>query len=543
MRTWPVVAGLFLAALLAPTPGGYAAVESTTTADRWLIVDCLLPGQVRKLGGQATFLTARRPVKASASECEIRGGEYVAYDRANLSTALGVWLAQANAGDLQAQTYVGEIYEKGLGVTPNFEEAARWYRTAAEKGHARAQSNLGFLFEKGLGVKKDLAEAQRWYRKAAGLPDDAPIERPSGSTPAPVVSPAPASSAGPSIQIIDPPVVQTRGIPTALVRSGLTVLPLIGKVTAPGGVISLTVNDHKETPDRNGLFRTEIAVLGKDTPVKVVAVDAAGARIQTDFTLVPDLDGTRGLATPKSLSLAAPKRGYALLIGNNDYRKLPKLETAVEDVKAIADVLANTYGYQVTVMTNASRYDILSKLNEFREKLTENDSFILYYAGHGELDRANLRGHWLPIDAEPDSPANWISNVAVTDLLNAMAARQALIIADTCYAGAMTRAVFEQTPPANRKGIWRSRTVLSSGGLKPVVDGEAGSKHSVFAQALLDTLRVNRTPMDGLALYQRIAGNVARAAMKLGVEQIPEYAPIRFAGHEAGDFLFAPKKL
>jgi hypothetical protein len=76
-----------------------------------------------------------------------------------------------------------------------------------------------------------------------------------------------------------------------------------------------------------------------------------------------------------------------------------------------------------------------------------------------------------------------------------------------------------------------------------VVDGEAGSKHSVFAQALLDTLRINRAPVDGLALYQRIAGNVARAAMKLGVEQIPEYAPIRFAGHEAGDFLLVPKKL
>jgi hypothetical protein len=154
MRVASITVAIFLTALLVTTPGGYAAVENSTTADRWLIVDCLLPGQVRKLGGQMTFLTARRPVKASASECEIRGGEYIAYDRANLSTALGVWLAQANTGDLQAQTYVGEIHEKGLGVAPNFEEAARWYRAAAEKGHARAQSNLGFLFEKGGGASR-----------------------------------------------------------------------------------------------------------------------------------------------------------------------------------------------------------------------------------------------------------------------------------------------------------------------------------------------------------------------------------------------------
>ena len=46
-------------------------------AETLLVVDCLLPGQVRKLGRQMTFLTARRPIKTSAQDCEIRGGEYV----------------------------------------------------------------------------------------------------------------------------------------------------------------------------------------------------------------------------------------------------------------------------------------------------------------------------------------------------------------------------------------------------------------------------------------------------------------------------------
>jgi hypothetical protein len=38
------------------------------------------------------------------------------------------------------------------------------------------------------------------------------------------------------------------------------------------------------------------------------------------------------------------------------------------------------------------------------------------------IDDVNLRGHCLPVDAEPGSSANWISNVAITDILNAMAA-------------------------------------------------------------------------------------------------------------------------
>jgi len=49
-------------------------------AEALFVVDCLLPGQVRKLGTM-TFLTARRPLKTSAQDCEIRGGAYVAYDR------------------------------------------------------------------------------------------------------------------------------------------------------------------------------------------------------------------------------------------------------------------------------------------------------------------------------------------------------------------------------------------------------------------------------------------------------------------------------
>jgi hypothetical protein len=58
--------------------------------DELLPVDCLLPGQVRKLGRSMIYLSPRRPIKTSAQDCEIRGGEYVAYDRADYTTALKV---------------------------------------------------------------------------------------------------------------------------------------------------------------------------------------------------------------------------------------------------------------------------------------------------------------------------------------------------------------------------------------------------------------------------------------------------------------------
>ena len=162
-------------ALALPVPavaqsGSVPGIGQTARGDEYLVVDCLLPPQVRRLGSRMTFLAPRRAEKTSARDCQIRGGEYVSYDRANYATALKVWLVPAEQGDPAAQTYVGEIYEKGLGVAPDHVVAAQWYRRAAEKGSSRAALNLGALYERGLGVPADPREAAAWYRRASGLP-------------------------------------------------------------------------------------------------------------------------------------------------------------------------------------------------------------------------------------------------------------------------------------------------------------------------------------------------------------------------------------
>src|SRR6185503_19045967 len=142
---------------------------------------------------------------------------------------------------------------------------------------------------------------------------------------------------------------------------------------------------------------------------------------------------------PRSGTTASFGAYHALVIGNNDYKLLRPLKTAVADAREVARVLEQEYGFQVRLLLNASRYDMLAALIGLGEELTEKDNLLIYYAGHGELDDRNQRGHWLPIDAEPNSTANWISNVAITDVLNAMTVQQLLVVADSCYAGTLTR--------------------------------------------------------------------------------------------------------
>ena len=162
---------LFAACLAGRTPSKPAATQVPTAAkvDEFFIVDCLLPGQIRQLGREVTYVTRRQAIKTSAHDCEIRGGEYVAFDRSNYATALKVWLPLAEQGEPAAQTYVGEIFEKGLGVPSDYAAAAVWYRRAAENGYSRAAINLGSLYEQGLGVPQDKMQALVWYRRASGL--------------------------------------------------------------------------------------------------------------------------------------------------------------------------------------------------------------------------------------------------------------------------------------------------------------------------------------------------------------------------------------
>jgi hypothetical protein len=83
--------------------------------------------------------------------------------------------------------------------------------------------------------------------------------------------------------------------------------------------------------------------------------------------------------------------------------------------------------------------------------------------------------------------------------------------------------------------------VLTSGGLEPVLD-TLGGEHSLFAQAFLDALSRNEGVLTGQELFQFVLPKVTTAAGRVDFRQVPEYAPIKFAGHECGDFFFVRRR-
>jgi uncharacterized caspase-like protein len=237
-------------------------------------------------------------------------------------------------------------------------------------------------------------------------------------------------------------------------------------------------------------------------------------------------------ATASAQDMKLPEFGryHALVIGNNDYQNLPKLNTAVSDATATAELLRGKYGFEVKLLTDATRLDILRALNGYRRDLTERDNLLIYYAGHGVLDKETETGFWLPVDAARDSDEEWIANADLTRRLKGVSAKHVLVVADSCYSGTLLR----EAPAALRTGAERaawlkrmnslaSRTALVSGGLEPVVDSGAGG-HSVFANAFLAALGDNTGVLDG-------PGPVRQGEPAGGTERRPD-APL--FQHQAG---------
>jgi hypothetical protein len=535
--------------------GEIEQVRNLGDADKFFIVDCLLPGQIRKLGREAVYMTARIPIKTSALDCEEQGGEYVAYNQANKATALQYWLPAAQEGNAEAQVYVGEIFAKGQDTPPDYKSAAEWYRKAAAQGNSRARINLGYLYEKGLGVEKNLAAATELYKKASGFDKEnldyiATLSTTSDSAASPVVT----GSHKPVIEIIDPPVSMVRGMPIVKIRSAVKERDIVGRVTDPSGITSLTVNNAQNALDAQGKFKSSISIKGDKTPISIVAINKEGGRQNLEFMLaVDDFLNGEPVEAASPLNVINPWKDlefgnyYALVIGNSDYEKLPDLDTPDEDARAVNSILKSKYGFTTQLLINANRYQLLSALNELRTKLTENDNLLIYYAGHGELDKTNERGQWLPIDAEINNTSNWVSNIDVTDILNTMNAKHIIVVADSCYSGAMTRTAIPRIEAGlSQKQKFetvkvmiqtKSRTALTSGGEEQVMDGGGGG-HSIFAKAVIDALQNNQGLLEAQQLFDTVSDVVIPVARANNISQTPEYAPIKNAGHDGGEFLF-----
>jgi hypothetical protein len=495
------------------------------------IVDCLLPGQVRQLGN-TSFLSQRRPIRTTTAECSIRGGEYVAYDRADVKQALRIWLPTAEGGDLEAMTNVGEIYERGMGVPPDYAAAAQWYQKAADKGYSRALFNLGTLYEQGQGVEQDPLKALNLYRQAWGLKEDN------------IIFASAAQREQDELRKQLEEAISEKDSQLGLLQKQLKDLQ---DKLAKQPAAAKTADTSKEVDALKKWIAQLEAERNKSTERLAGIPKTRTPSGMTELTPIPPT------ADERTLSGMNFGRYYAIVIGNQNYQQIESLQTPKYDAARAARILADKYGFTVQILDDANDITMLKTINDLNAVLKPEDNVLIYYAGHGSRLKSGSSesGYWLPVNADaPPEDRFWIPNEQITGHLGRLSAKRVLVVADSCYSGLLSTDpsyLFLNDKVAYSKEYIkfklpkRSRLLLSSGGDKPVLDEGSGG-NSVFARAFLDELEANQGILSSPELFSRIRKRVEVSAAKNKFVQTPEFKSIKGAGHEVGDFFFVPRQ-
>jgi uncharacterized coiled-coil protein SlyX len=515
------------------------ATEGMTARGELEIVECLLPGQVRMLGGHS-YLSPRRPVRTTSSDCTIRGGEYVAYDRSNYQSALKVWMESATAGDAEAQNNVGEIYERGLGGTPNYEAAVIWYQKAADQGLSRAQFNLGTLYEQGLGVPQDKLAAMNLYRKAWGVSEDN------------IMFASAAAAQQDELRNELNKALSEKDFQMQQLQKQMKSLEQQLKSKPPATTPQAKASDAETQKEIDGL-KSWIARLEAErrTSAQQLAGIPSQTREPVRREVVEPLDAKAEARIAKGFEFG---RYYALIIGNQDYQVIEDLQTPRTDAKRAAELLSSKYGFTVQLVSDANDVAMLRALNDLNKVLKPNDNVLIYYAGHGtrlKTDKVEA-GYWLPVNAErPPNDTFWVPNEQITAHLARLPAKRVLVVADSCYAGLLSSdpgiSMFGNEAQFSADYVKyklpkRARLLLASGGDQPVLD-TGGDGDSVFARAFLEVLTNNKGILSTPALFSQVRAKVISGAKRNNFDQTPEFKAIKGAGHEVGDFFFVPKQI
>lgn len=227
----------------------------------------------------------------------------------------------------------------------------------------------------------------------------------------------------------------------------------------------------------------------------------------------------------------AAKR-VALVIGNNAYSEVPKLEKAVGDAQAIAATLRGL-GFDVITVTDAGRSRMARAIVDFETRVSPGDTALFFFAGHGvALDGGN---YLMPTDVPnvTEAQRNLLRSEGfladdVAERLRERGAATTVMVLDACRNNpfkAGTGRSIGQSRGLSRMDTRQGMFVMFSAGagqeaLDRLGDNDA-HPNSVFTRLFIEL--VKRPDLDLIDVAKELQIEVPKLARSVGHEQLPAY--------------------
>lgn len=200
------------------------------------------------------------------------------------------------------------------------------------------------------------------------------------------------------------------------------------------------------------------------------------------------------------------EKTLALIIANENYSKVSRVESAQQDGETFAEYCRKTLGIpekQVMYYTDVTLGDMIDAVGKTKNlvgALGSDVDLIVYYAGHGFPDEASKDAFLLPTDGNGQSIASAYSLNKFYSDLGSMGAANVMVFLDACFSG------------ASRDGdmLVKARGIA----LKPKAAAPSGNMFILSAASDSETAMPYREKHHGLFTYfllkkiQETKGNV-----------------------------------
>lgn len=408
---------------------------------------------------------------------EYIGQGYLSYGFEKLKSA-------SATNDVAAQFYIAICYSNGIVAEKNEVEAFKLYRRTAERGLPDGMYYLSMCYQKGLGVNIDNTRCNEWLQRFKN-------------------------------------------------KGGKLILPDIFPIYNDGLKYS---KNYAQIPNGN-TYINEKSLVKNNKEINIPIISKS-----TSIPLNP-IQKNSEVKEMSDVDVNIPQnqqnnvQTFAVIIGNENYQKVNKVQFAHNDASMFAAYCQNTLGLpqkNVRVYKDATYATILAAIEDITniaKAYKGNLKVIFYYAGHGIPDENRGNSYLLPIDVDGRNLDVCYPLDLLYKKLGEMKSNSVVVFMDACFSGSergnnmlmSARGVAIKAKSAVPHG---NMVVFSAASGEETAYPYAEKKHGLFTYFLLKKIQETKGDIKLGELSSYIIDNVIKESIVTnGKSQTPTANP------------------
>ncbi|KPA14818.1 cell envelope biogenesis protein OmpA [Candidatus Magnetomorum sp. HK-1] len=305
--------------------------------------------------------------------------------------------------------------------------------------------------------------------------------------------------------------------------------------------LPLTVELFEERPRFNYSKPFAFKMNVKEKTVFETVVKAKAQKIVqiTDITSPSDID--RNIP-----STGMSVQGVAVVIGNYDYKNVPKVEYARRDATIMAEYLKQVFGFPSENIITIHDASLANMVDVFGSKgmaaksrisnyFSKGDDIFIYYTGHGAPGLRDKKGYLVPVDANPDNiETTGYSLETLYSNLDQIKATKKTIVIDACFSGeSQSGSLFKNASPMYVKadlGHLKNGTIITSASGRQMASWYPEKRHSIFTYFFLKGVKESAAKKEPLT-YKQLQNYVINSVNKVSKKLYSRIQEPQFSGN------------